>query len=454
MTWRSTQKLLLAVSMISASAVRAEVPIDLAVQFGTESESPEAALATLIDTICAAVQAAASTNEAPNELSAVCSNPSFGDALDSADVFTALSARSMSGETTAASRGSTVNVRGGIQKRLASLLRMSKLRTSSGGPVEYYVDGRWIPAAWMTAAGEGTASDAGAQPDGLLSQRWGAFFDLGLTQAEQDESVTQAGFKSDANGLTGGADYRIRNNAFIGGALRYQSTDGDLKYDAGSMSGSEATLTFYGTYYPTPNLYFETALLYSSGSYDLTRNITFDLGGVPTTATAKSSTNTTRTGISFDGGYNFDFRNGGTLNTSASLLYSKTEIDPFSETGAGGFNLKVDGQSTTGTTLNLTAQYTHAISTPVAIIIPEAGVSIIKEFVTDRQKVSAYFAVDPSQTWFRYKIQKRDDFYGNVDLGSTFVFAKGRSGFLRYERLIGYDNYTMSTITLGGRMEF
>jgi hypothetical protein len=442
---------LIAVVGVSVAA-HAEVPIDLSVQFGTESESPESAVAVGFDTFCDNLIALPTKTDDQTALAAVCTATQTGDDVDTADVFTALSARSMSGETTVATRGATIDLGGTVRKRLASLLRSTKLKTAYASPVEYYVNGQWIPASWVTAA-DGAAP---AEPEGLLSQRWGAFFDLGYTKAEQDEGATQAGFDSTATGLTGGADYRLRNNAFVGGALRYQSTDGDLKFDAGSTSGSDATLTAYGTFYPSPNLYLEGALIYSRGSYDLKRNISFSFGTPPTTVntTAKSTTDVTRTGLSFDGGYSFDFRNGGTLNTRASLLYSRTEIDPFSEKGAGGYNLKVDGQTTTATTLNLTAQYTQAISTNFAIIVPEASGSVIKEFVTDRQKVRAYFAADPLQTWFTYQIEKRDDFYGNVALGSTFVFTSGRSAFVRYEQLVGFDNFSLYTVTLGGRMEF
>ncbi len=453
MSFSTKQGLFFFVAVFGALSSRAEVPIDLAVQFGTDTESPESAVATGFATFCDGLLSLSGKTTEQTELAAICTQTTIGDPTETAGVLSALSARSVSGETTVAARVQSTDIGGAVRKRLTSLLRSTKLKTSLASPVEYYVDGQWIPASWVTAEGE-TATSASDEPGGLLSKRWGAFFDIGLAKAKQDETATQAGFDSSGTGLTGGADYRLRSNAFVGGALRYQSTDGDLKYKAGSLSGSDTTLTFYGTYYPNPNLFFEGAFVYGSGSYDLKRQISFTVGGIPVSATAKSTTNTTRTGLSFDGGYNFDFRNGGSLSTRASLLYSKTEIDPFSEKGAGGYNLKVDGQSTTGTTLNLTAQYTQPISTGFAVIIPEVSGTLVKEFVTDRQKVRAYFAADPSETWFTYKIDTRDDLYAILGLGSTFVFTKGRSGFVRYEQLLGYDNYSYYSLSLGGRMEF
>jgi len=456
MKLRMKRPVLFCVAIAAWGGANADVPLDLPVSFGTEMQSPEAVVAAGFNSFCSGLISLPNKTSDQIQLADICSQVATSDPTDTADVFAAVSARAMSAETTSASRGVAVDLRGGVEKRLSSLLRMATLKTSSAQPVEFYFDGRWIPASWVTAAAEdaANASSTSAEPEGLLSQRWGGFFDLGLMKEKQDEAVTQAGFKSNIDGLTAGADYRLQNNAYAGGAIRYRSVSGDLNYSTGSVKGADTTLTLYGAYFATPKFILQTALIYAAGGIDLTRNISFDLAGVPTTATAKSTANTTRTGISVDGYYNFDFGNGGVLSTSASLLYGNTSIDPFVEKGAGGFNLKVDGQSTNSTTLNISAQYTHAISTSFAVVIPELSGTVVKELVTDPQQVTASFAADPSQTSFHYQITKRDDLYGNVGLGATCVFTKGRSGFVRYEQLVGYDKFKASSFSLGGRMEF
>ena len=444
------------VTFTTWGVANADVPLNLPVIFGTETQSPEAVVAASFNSFCSGLTSLSNKTADQAQLADVCDKVAVGNPADTVDVFSAVSTRAMSAETTTVSRGVAVDLRGGVEKRLSSLLRMATQKTSSAQPMEYYFDGRWIPASWITAAAVEASNDAasGTEPGGLLSQRWGGFFDLGLMNAKQDEAITQAGFKSNVNGLTAGADYHLQNDAYLGGAIRYRSVSGDLNYSTGSVKGADTTLTLYGAYFASQSLFVQAALIYGAGSSDLTRNISFDLAGVPTTATAKSTTNTTRTGVSIDGYYNHDFHNGGVLSTSASLLFGNTSIDPFEETGAGGFNLKVAAQSSDNTTLNLGAQYTHALSTSFGAVIPEISATLTKELVTDAQHIAASFVADPSQTSFSYQIPKRDDLYGNVGIGATFVFANGRSGFVRYQQLVGYDKFAASSFSLGGRMEF
>ncbi len=421
--------------------------IDVAITVAATSNTPESAVAEALGQLCPALIALPPTTDDQKRLAKVC------DALSSASelVFTALSSRAATAETTLSARGPDTLFFAGFEKRLSALRKIASLQTSLA-PVDYFFDGQRVPMQWVTAANDAPVSDAAAT-DGLLSNRWGGFFDFGTNRAKQDETSTQAGLKTTLNGLTGGVDYRLRNDAFLGGAARYQVDDGDIDGNLGSVKGSDFTLTLFGTYYPTQNFYVEGTLLWNTGKYRLTREIAFDINNVTFTATGKSETDTQRTAFTVDAGYQLDLGANTVLFTS-SLLYGQSTIDGFTEKGAVGFNLSVKKQTIDYSTFTLGAQYTRTISTGWAIVIPEIALTSVNELKNDGQKISSSFVADPSATEFSFTTDKRDDNYLRAALGSTFVFTRGRSAFVRYEQVLAYEHLKLNSVVLGARLEF
>lgn len=447
-----TIELTLAVLGLAITGHASAVPIDVAITFAATSNTPESAVAEAMDKFCQPLIDRADKTPDQQQLAQVCIDMQNASEFDSADMFTALSARAETAETTLSARGPDTIFLAGFEKRLSALRKIASMQTTLA-PVDYFFNGRRVPMRWITAANDAPVSDAAAT-DGLLSKRWGGFFDFGTNRAEQDETSTQAGLKATLNGITGGVDYRLRNNAFAGAALRYQVDDGDIEGGLGSIEGSDITVTLFGTYYPTQNFYLEGTLLWNSGRFKLTRDIAFDLAGTPYAATAKSETDTQRTGLSVDAGYQLDFGGAGAVLLTSSLLYGRSTIDGFTEKGAGGFNLSVKGQTINYSTFTLGAQYTRAISTGWAIIIPEVALTSVRELENDGQKISSSFAADPSTTEFSFTTDDRDANYLRAALGSTFVFTRGRSAFVRYEQVLAYEHLKLSSMVLGARLEY
>jgi uncharacterized protein with beta-barrel porin domain len=434
---------------VGAASTALAVPIDVAITFATTSNTPESSVSEAMQAFCGPLNALSPKTPEQQQLADVCLAALNADAFDSADVFTALSARAATAETTLAARGPDALFFAGFEKRLSALRKIASLKTSVA-PMDYFFDGERIPMPWITAATDTPVSDA---PDGLLSNRWGGFFDFGANRAEQDETSTQAGLKTTLNGLTGGVDYRLRNDTFLGAAVRYQVNDGDIEGGLGSVEGSDVTLTLFGTYYPTQDFYLEGTLLWNTGNYELTREIAFDIAGVNYAATASSDTDTQRTALSVDAGYALNL-GANTVLFTTSLLYGRSTIDGFTEKGAGGFNLAVKKQTIDYSTFTLGAQFTRTISTGWAVIIPEVGLTSVVELKNDGQKITSSFVADPNTTEFSFTTDERDDNYLRAALGSTFVFTRGRSAFVRYEQVLAYENLKLNSLTLGARLEF
>lgn len=428
------------------------VPIDIAITFATDTSTPEASVAEAISTFCGPLGALSSPTADQQRLLTVCTAILGAPISDTADAYYALGPRAATAETTLSSRGPDTLFFAGFEKRLNALRKIASLQTSVA-PVEYYFDGQRIPTQWLTAANDsGTTSDS-ITTDGLLSNRWGGFFDFGSSRADQDETSRQAGLKTTLNGISGGIDYRLRSNAFLGAAGRYQQDDGDIGGGLGSVEGSNITLSGFATYYPTSAFYLEGTLLYNTGSYDLKRQINFDIGGTPYSSTAKSSTDTQRTALTLDGGYTLNF-GAHTVLLTTSLLYGRSTIDGFTEKNGQGFDLKVGKQTIDFATWTFGGQVTRAFSTTAAVIIPEVSLIYVHELKNDGQKVTSNFTADPTETKFSFTTDNRDDSYLRTSLGSTFVFTRGRSAFIRYEQVLAYEHLKLNSIALGARLEF
>ena len=421
---------------------------DLTVTLNTNT--PGAAVATAFSKFCGSLSSLANRSADQQQLATICS--ASATAVNSADAYEALSARSVTAETTLSSRGpGAAFTWGGGGKRLVDAAKATAARAP-----EYEFDAERIPARWITAEADTktTATESATTlPDGLLSKRWGGFVDASFARAQQDITNTEAGFKTQGNGLTGGVDYRYSDVLFFGSAARYLRNHGDLSGSTGSVKGGDFNLLLFGTYYPLQNLFVETSLGITRGNYDLTRNISFNLSGTPTTATAKSSTDTGALALTVAGGYDYAFR-GNNAAFNASLLWSKNNIDGFTESGAGGFNLAVGDQTIDMLTLNLGAQISRAISTTWAVVLPQFAATWVHQFQDSGQKISARFTADPTATPFSFTTETRDADYFKLVLRSAFVFPRGISGFVNYERWAGYDNYAQSAVALGGRWEF
>ena len=88
------------------------------------------------------------------------------------------------------------------------------------------------------------------------------------------------------------------------------------------------------------------------------------------------------------------------------------------------------------------------------VLLPQAHFEWVHEFENDREVVNGFFIQDPSQTSFSLNTDRPDSNYFNLRLGVSAQFAKGRSGYFYYRKLLGYDNLDVDSFSAGLRFEF
>jgi uncharacterized protein with beta-barrel porin domain len=130
-------------------------------------------------------------------------------------------------------------------------------------------------------------------------------------------------------------------------------------------------------------------------------------------------------------------------------------LDDYAETDKNnsGLEMNVAVDDRTSFTSNLGVSATYAISTGVAVLVPQARVEWEHEFQDDAQQVTTSFVLDSGNNEYQLTGDKPDRDYYNAGLALVGVFAQGWMAFIDYETVVGYEDLDRDQITLGVRVE-
>ena len=349
-------------------------------------------------------------------------------------------------------------------------IRLAELRQGGGsglnlGGLAVVNDGQTLPLA---ALGSLFRKDP-KQPDdevGKDFERWGFFATGMIERGGFDASNNRPGFDFHNTSLTAGVDYRF-NAAFVGGvAVGYNDNSSTLDNNLGKLDASSVSLNGYFTWYHANDFYIEGSLALDWLSYDLSRNIVYQIAGAtsggPQTAvnqSAKASPDGSTTALSLSIGKDF---NRGAWNISPYVRgdYSHVSLDAFSETvtnpnaPGAGLATSVDSRSVNSALLVGGARFSYTTSFDWGVLVPNAMLEWNHELRNDPQVVVTRFVADPTQTPMMISDQPPDQNYFNIGIGLNAVLPKGRSGFFLWEHLTGYSGAHENRYSLGIRIEF
>ncbi len=435
----------------------------------SDGNTPEAAVANALRNpdndgtgVCGTIRGTANPSADQLHMLRLC------DALDAVTesqtgpAYTALSARSITSLTsfTANSFISSMNI-GDIAKRLAALRRSAanstRLNTAllnNNTPfsdmASLYANGQTGGGASADAIKNTSENDAG----GLNDNRLSAYISASTSDADQNETSTLAGYESSVTSFLVGLDYRFSHNMFAGMAIKTLNGDIDLDRNTGTVDVTNNSLSFYGSYYPSENIYLQTTLTAGQGSFDITRRMDFTLNNVAFSEIAKSSPDGSGYSFSMSGGYDYYFTGTGISTvTDVTLGYASADIDEFAESGAQGFNLTVAEQSIESMTSKIGIQISKSISTSFGVILPEFGASWTHEFKADGEDIVAAFTIDPANA-FRFTTDERDSDFFVFSLATSIILPHGVMGYIQYEKVFDIVDYDVGTLNIGARIEF
>jgi outer membrane autotransporter protein len=319
------------------------------------------------------------------------------------------------------------------------------------------VDGKMVPLAQIEDMvkeffGGGASAD---EPGGLLSDKWGLWARGNFSFGEKDANGTSPAFDADQWAFVGGLDYRLSDQAVIGGALSYGSSSVEFAADDGALDTDSISLSLYGSAYAAKNFYFDGIVNFSNSSYDAARNITYVDGIGLVTADASGDTDGTTLSGGLSAGY--DFLAGGlTISPNLGFFYIDTTIDGFTESGAGGLNLIYDEQKFKSLTGNAGLRLTYAWNVSWGVLLPQLRVDYVREFEDDVDVFGVRFANDPnaaSTPPVLVATDNPDTSYWRLAGGFSAQFKHGISGYIEYQRLESFEFISFQDVSIGLRFQ-
>jgi len=349
-------------------------------------------------------------------------------------------------------------------------IRLAELRQGSGsgvnlGGLAIANDGQSLPLA---ALGSLFRKDPKQGDDevGKDFERWGFFATGMIERGGFSAANNRPGFDFHNTSLTAGVDYRF-NDKFVGGvAAGYNKNDSSLDSNLGKLNADSFSLNGYFTWYHANDFYVEGSLVLDWLSYDLSRNIAYQIagstsGGPDTTVNQKATASPDGRSESLSLSIGKDF-NRGAWNFSPYVrgVYSHVSFDAFSESIAdpnspgAGLATSVDARSVNSLLAvgGLRASYTTSFDW--GVLVPNALLEWNHDLRNDPQTVITRFIADPTQTPMAITDQPADQNYFNVGFGLNAVLPKGRSAFFLWEHLVGYSGAHENRFSLGIRIEF
>ena len=89
----------------------------------------------------------------------------------------------------------------------------------------------------------------------------------------------------------------------------------------------------------------------------------------------------------------------------------------------------------------------------MGVLLPQFNVEYVHEFENDNDAIAGRFLGDTSNTTFFLPTDEPDRNFVNLSVGASAVFAGGRSAFIQYQTLLGYEDLESHAIGVGLRLE-
>lgn len=282
-----------------------------------------------------------------------------------------------------------------------------------------------------------------------VGERWGVFMSGQLQSTDQDSTTEILGYQSDSQQIVAGIDYRMNNQWFVGTALSYSQANTDSNADSGSQDSSITIMNVFSSYYWTEQLYMDAVVSIGASDFDMARNYRFG----DTSALATSTTSGDQWGVSLGGGYEYA-KSFWQLGGFARVDVNRVTVEAYDEMGGAGLGLGVHERDANSTRAIFGGSVALVKSVAFGVLMPKLSVEWVQEIGSDPEDITAHFVASPESGSFSIAVPESDSNYFNVGGSLVAVFSHGMSAYLRYEAVVGRDDYSSGTFDLGGRWGF
>jgi outer membrane lipase/esterase len=308
-------------------------------------------------------------------------------------------------------------------------------------------------------------------PDAVTLSRWGFFINGTLRGGSQDTTINETGFDFRSNGITAGADYRLRENLVLGLALGHSNGNTHFTDGTGRLDSRGNSVSLYATYY-RDELYVDAIGTLGHVSYDAARTTSFSIDenstSTPTNCVSgqcsidvTGSTGARQLAFATNVGYGFHYR-GLAFGPDAALNYTRVDVNGFAESDPSQTGMALAFSDQTGESLLLKAggHLSYALNTRFAVILPEARAHYVHEFKNDQRAATVHFVDDPNVgtpngpvSNFVIFTDRPSRGYFDWAAGFSAQFPYGISAFADYSALAGEGSIRTHEVAFGIRIQ-
>ncbi|HEX6259431.1 MAG TPA: autotransporter outer membrane beta-barrel domain-containing protein, partial [Woeseiaceae bacterium] len=368
-----------------------------------------------------------------------------------------------------------------IAGRLNSL-RLGGAGVAGGGAVAYSDPeeaDREVGASLEHLYMSGGAVRGGGAASEVEGSRLGWFLDGSFNTGDRDQSANEDGFDFDATSFTVGLDYMF-DSGVIGVSAGLDNYDADfddaLLVSGGNVEVEGTTGSLFGAWY-SGNFYLDGIVSFGDLDSDISRRAVYQSNNDDPNCECpdQSRTLSGETGGDFVAagltvGYdanrgNWDFA------TTLSLAYRDIDIDGYDEVDSlpnGGLALRYASHKIESLRSILGFAVTRNISREFGVLTPLFRVEWHHEFEDDPLTIAAKYIEEDELalgsapgdftpaciSCFRFSTDEIDTDYALVGLGASMVFAGRLQLYGEYDALLGLENLSSNSISLGIRGQF
>ena len=336
-------------------------------------------------------------------------------------------------------------------------LRAGNTNTLDVSRLSVEVDGEVLNGAVLD---EILGSLAGAEGRGDDLQRLNYYVNGNVHFGSKDRDSANGGYKFDAQTLTIGADYRLKENYLVGAAAGFEA--GDVNFaEGGSLAVDSWKSSLYGSYFNDKSFFLDGQMSYGKNTYDSSRRVNYDFAGGSVDRTATGNTR----GSQFTSGLSSGFgwkRGRLAFEPIVALSYSNVNVDSYVEQGAGGLNLDIGQQLQQSLAFSGGARASYELDTKIGVLTPNARIDHVHELLDSTQFTSVGFVSSPdgsdgsegvSGEAIQVAAEKIDKDYLLWSVGTSSKFTKSFSGYVNYQSTLKYTGVDLHQLTYGLRFE-
>ena len=296
----------------------------------------------------------------------------------------------------------------------------------------------------------------GATPSVVFGPGQGvsAFFSAGAYSVDHFNNRFEDGYEAQLPTVTVGGDYRINDRLLAGLAFNYTNYDGTYD-DGGGFDKHIFGPLLYASFLPFEGAFTNIVLGYArqenrntrvasaSGPDQRLRNFGH--------TSADYSENQYTAGVL--AGYDHPFGNA-TIGPRLGLAFSYESFDNFKEDGDTGLELRYSNLNQNSLQSSLGIQASIGIDTSFGILVPQASVAWIHEYLSGDRNIDARLVEAPADPGFTFRREPPARDWAYIGLGLSALLPNGLQPFVQFATIQGNENFVSYGGTAGLRKEF